>query len=137
MHLAVDHQIRAEPFDLCGSVGDLARSRVGSVAEVGKAEHGNARFDAQVLHGVGRQDRDLGQGVFVWLDVDGGVRQEAHARFGDHHVHAGGALDSFAHADDLQRRSDGGRIVLTHARNQAVGVPGVQHHQAVGRARAA
>ena len=87
------------------------------VPEVGKRQHGHARLEAQIADRLRGEHGDLGQGFGIGIDVDGRIGQKAHAALGDHHVHPRCAAHALAHADDLERGANRGRIVLTHARD--------------------
>ena len=65
------------------------------------------------------------------LNIDAGVgHEEDLALARDHHIATGDAVQSFTHADDLQRRTDRVGEMLGNAGDQRIGIAHTHHHGA-------
>ena len=101
--------------------------RVGT--EVREGDHRGPRLDVEAAHGVGRQDRDLGQLLGRRVDVDRRVGEEEGPVLQHQDVEPRDALDARRGSQDLERGPDRVGVGLRQAGDHAVGVARVEHQR--------
>ena len=130
LHLAVDREIRARA-PCTSATALLTFSALACVFEP-KLENeiiATRGSMSKRRDGVGRQLRDLGELLGRRIDVDGRVGEEEGLVLEHQDVEARDALDAGRRAEDLQRRPDRVGVRLRQARDDAVGVAGVEHQR--------
>ena len=138
LQLAVQHQVGGHFLGDAGGFLHLGDLVVLGRALGGEAQHGHAGLDArQGARGIGGAQGDVGQGLGVGIDVHGAVGEDHDAVVAvllvrALHQEAGGhGLDAGLGLDDLQRGAQHVAGGVDRAGDQAVGLTGLDHHDAV------
>ena len=138
VHLAVHLQVGIVAVQDGRRLAHLERRRVARGAEVGVRDERDLRRDAEALHLVGGEQRDLDDVFDGGIGVDMSVGDED--RSARHHQQGqrGQLAHAVALADDLADMPKMGVILADRAADHGVGVAAPQHHRADhGRARSA
>jgi hypothetical protein len=97
---------------------DLVAQRMPGAAKVREGEHGNARHNIKTPGFLSRAQGNFHQVFRRGIDIDAGVCEEQQLSvLGNEGIASRNLMQTFAHAHDLQRGTNGVGKVLGHARD--------------------